>query len=221
MSLLMFSHEADSILILTDTLATAPDGEAFVFQSKCLTLPHLNMAVAVTGIANLGAAWNELLRSSAIVQDMEMIDKFAPEQLSLLWANLMLENYEMEGATATIYHFGFETGTEHAVRYVYRSKNGFKSERIEESGFGVKPPPREPFDAPYDIEAWIALANRVRREQDEAPRPERTSIGGEYFLTLVANRQSKTTRIHRADDYEAMWSEMVSRLARISAASGK
>lgn len=60
MSLLTFIHERDSALILTDTLATMPEGEPFMFQSKAWAIPHLNMAVAVTGVTNLGGKTERL-----------------------------------------------------------------------------------------------------------------------------------------------------------------
>ena len=55
---------------LTDTLATTTEGEPLLFQSKAGVIPHLNMAVAITGIANFGASWNEYLRSSLIARDL-------------------------------------------------------------------------------------------------------------------------------------------------------
>lgn len=214
MSLLMFIHEPDSVMIVTDTLATTVDGEAFMFQSKAWALPHLNMAVAVTGVANLGAAWNELLRTSAVVQDLRMIDLFAPEQLRRLWRTLQ-EEAPSGAIPATIYHFGFEVGSGRAVRYVYRSTNNFESERIEESGFGLKPAPKS-FELvqPDSLDDILALALKVRAEQDALTAAERIFIGGELHLMIVRDGLTQTRRIHRFADYEAAWREMVERLDR-------
>lgn len=55
---------------LTDTLATTTEGEPLLFQSKAWVIPHLNMAVVITGIANFGASWNEYLRSSLMGRDL-------------------------------------------------------------------------------------------------------------------------------------------------------
>ena len=112
MSLLMFNHDVESVVIVTDTLATTPGGEPLMFQSKAWALPHINMAMAVTGIANLGAAWNEFLRSSAIVQDIRMVNNFAPEQLRLIWHGMLAEASPEVSMHATVYHFGFEVGAE-------------------------------------------------------------------------------------------------------------
>lgn len=216
MSLLMFRHEEDAVFIVTDTLATAPDGEAFMFQSKAWTLPHLNMAIAVTGIANLGAAWNDFLRSSAIVQDIGMVDGFTPEQLRRIWVGLQAENPDAEGMHATIYHFGFPVGSDRAVRYVYRSKENFESEFDEGPGFGVKPPP-EGFElvSPESLDEFVELAKKIKTEQDAMPLTAKVAIGGELYLTLLNNWGSQTMRMHRFDDHESSWHEMIARINRV------
>src|SRR6187551_2764279 len=106
MSLLMFHHLPESAFILTDTLATTTEGEPALFQSKAWVIPHLNMAVANTGVANLGARWNDFLCSSLVARDIDMVDQFAPEKLRELWDELLVENRAVEyAATCTIYHF--------------------------------------------------------------------------------------------------------------------
>lgn len=213
----MFTHKDASMMVVTDTLATTTDCTAFMFQSKAWVLPHLNMAIAVTGVANLGSAWNEFLLSSAVVQDMRMIDRFAPEQLRLLWQEVLDNGPKDTTITATIYHFGFENGSDRAVRYVYRSASDFRSERIEDSGFGVKPGPKHfTIVAPESIDEIVDLALRIRGEQDELPPAQRIFIGGELQMMLVQNRHTQTMRIHRFSDYEDAWREMVDHLAQAS-----
>jgi len=215
MSLLMFNHDVESVVIVTDTLATTPGGEPLMFQSKAWALPHINMAMAVTGIANLGAAWNEFLRSSAIVQDIRMVNNFAPEQLRLIWHGMLAEASPEVSMHATVYHFGFEVGAERPIRYVYRSTRNFESERIEESGFGVKPAPDpSSLKAPDTLDEFIELALRIRAEQDELPPGERIYIGGELYLLHLRNWHSQIARIHRFDDFDDSWREMITRLNR-------
>lgn len=213
MSLLMFNHDHESVLIVTDTLTTTVDGDAFMFQSKAWALPHLNMAMAATGLGNLGAAWNEFLRSSAVVQDMRMIDLFAPEQLRRLWLTFQEEVPDDSAVTATIYHFGFENGSNRAIRYVYRSTNDFESERIEEPGFGVKPT-SDGFKPkpPESLDDILTLALKIRAEQDARPRSKRIFIGGELHMMLVENGSTTTSRIHRFSDYDDAWREMTNRI---------
>jgi hypothetical protein len=210
MSLLMFQHQEQSAVILTDTLATTTEGEPFIFQSKAWAIPQLNMGLAVTGLGNLGAMWNEFLHASLVARDIAMVDKFAPEQLQRIWSEFQAEQEKVP--TGTIYHFGFPEGSDRLVRYVYRSTTDFESELWEQPGFGIKPAPISDFDAPDDIDDWINLAEKVRAEQDNRPTEEKIYIGGELFLLLIQNGQSQILRVHRFDDYEQAWLAMNARL---------
>jgi hypothetical protein len=215
MSLLMFLHEERTALILTDTLATTTKGEPFIFQSKAWAIPHLNMAVTVTGLANFGASWNDFLRSSLIARDIGMVDKFAPEQLRRIWDEFLAEPELVQGVpTCTIYHFGFPDGSDRLVHYVYRSTRDFASERWEEPGFGIKPEPASAFEVPDDLDGWVALAAQARAEQDARSVGDRIYIGGELYLLILQNWQSQIMRIHRFDDYEQAWLDMNARLLR-------
>src|SRR5690606_9703011 len=97
--------------------------------------------------------------------------------------------------------------------YVYRSDRDFESERVDQSGFGVKPPPRG-FDlaVPATLEEHIELAARIRAEQDALTANERVYIGGELYMTLLRNWRSQTLRIHRFDDFDRTWLAMSRRL---------
>ena len=209
----MFSEDETSVMIVTDTLATSVTGEAFMFQSKAWHLPHFNMALAVTGTANLGAEWNQYLRTSAVAQHVQMIDTFAPEALRGLWRGI--QDQHGDAGTATIYHFGFVPGSDHIIRYVYRSTRDFESERTDGTGFGVKPPP-ETFEltAPYEISEFIELATKIREENDAGKTEVRIDIGGELHLLYVKDRFSQTAVVHRFPDYDDHWREMILRLNR-------
>lgn len=215
MSLLMFQHEEQSALILTDTLATNTEGEPIIFQSKAWAIPKLNMAMAVTGLGNLGSAWNDFLHSSLVALDIDMVDRYATEQLQKIWSDLEVENEpDQKILTGTVYHFGFPEGSDRLVRYVYRSANGFESELWDEPGFGIKPQPTGDFNAPDDLDDWIRLAEQVRAEQDSLPAKEKIYIGGELFLLVIQDGQSQIARVHRFDDYEQAWLAMNALLNR-------
>jgi len=63
MSLLAFMHQQESAPRPWPTsLATTPGGKPFTHHSKARTVPHTDMTVATTGIANFGARWNKFLR---------------------------------------------------------------------------------------------------------------------------------------------------------------
>lgn len=214
MSLLTFVHEEKSAMILTDTLATTPKGETLMFLSKAWAIPHMNMAIANTGVGTLGDRWNAYLHSSLLAKDVEMVNEFAPQQLRLIWSELLAEHDIVEAPTATMYHFGFSEDSDQLVRYVYRSTESFEPERHEEPGFAIKPGLEGEFDPPKDVEEWVILAERVRAEQDARPASERIYIGGELYLLILENWQSRTVRVHRFQDYEQVWLDMNDRLQR-------
>lgn len=210
------------MLIVTDTLATTVDGEAMMFQSKAWALPHLNMAIAVTGVANLGAEWDEFLRSSAVVLDLRMIDRFAPEHLRRLWLALQDGAPHDSRITATIYHFGFEHGSDRAVRYAYRSTNNLSSERIEKAGFGVKPTANGFVPTPPEsLDDIITMALQIRADQDALPASERIFIGGELQMMLVRDGETQTRRIYRFPDYDDAWRAMMNRPIREEPTEGE
>ena len=214
MSLLTFVHEEKSAMILTDTLATTPRGETLMFLSKAWAVPHMNMAIANTGVGTLGDRWNQYLHSSLLARDVEMVNEFAPQQLRRIWSEILAEHDIAKAPTATMYHFGFPEDSDQLVRYVYRSTESFEPERHEEPGFAIKPWPDGEFEPPGDVDEWVALAERVRAEQDARSADERTYIGGELYLLILENWQSRTVRVHRFRDYEQAWLDMNDRLHR-------
>ncbi|WP_157440393.1 hypothetical protein [Actinokineospora inagensis] len=195
----------EAALILTDTLATTTEGKPLMFQSKAWAVPHMNMALAVTGLANLGASWNEFLCSFLVARDIDMVDQFAPAQLRKIWDEFQADE---DLPTCTVYHFGFRETSNNVVRYTYRSTSNFESELCEQPGFGIKPQPVGDFDD------WVDLAKRVRAEQDARPANERVYIGGELFLLVVQNWKTQNIRLHRFDDYENHWLDMNELLSR-------
>ncbi|CAL4859675.1 hypothetical protein MMM2322_01337 [Microbacterium sp. MM2322] len=202
------------MIIVTDTLATTPDRRPLLFQPKAWHLPHLNMAMATTGTANLGSLWSERIRSSALARDVGMLDAVAPGVLREIWGQLR-EEFGDPGS-ATIYHFGFESGRDGIVRYTYRSVTGFVSERVTEPGFGVRPPPETfELEVPYTLDEFIDLAKKVRAENDERRVAVPVGIGGELHLMLLEDGRCSTSRIYRFEDFEVHFREMM-HLARQS-----
>lgn len=209
----MFHQETDSVLIITDTLATTPDGEPMMFQSKAWALPHLNMVVAVTGTADVGERWTARISGGAVARDIDDVAGFAQAELQAISDELITEHGNI--GTTTIYHFGFPTGADKVVRHTFRSTSRYKPELTLEPGFGVKPPP-ETFElhAPDDIDGLVNLATRIREENNSGLTSKTIWIGGELYGMLVRNWQSQTFRMHRFDDYEDLWKAMTLRLAR-------
>lgn len=213
-SLIIFIQERDATHIVTDTLATTVDGIPMMFQTKAWAVPHLNMAIAVTGLANLGAAWYNTLRDRAVARDITDVAEFAPHYLRSHFAELEEEergSVETARVTCTVYQFGFHRGTGRAVRYVYRSRDNFEPEYFDEPGFGVKPAPGadgETLDLPESPAQIVELAIRCRAEQDRRPLADRIFIGGELHMLTLADGFAQTRRLARFSDYDEHWAEM-------------
>lgn len=218
MSLLVFQHYPTHVAIFTDTLATTPKGEALKFCNKSFVYPHLNMAMAVTGILQFGDKWNSRLNVGMVAEDIDMLDAHTPQQLRQIWQELSGENGGTIPGTSTIYHFGWSNKLKQFVRYVYRSEKDFQSEYYPDVGIGVKPQPKETegFVPPETIDAVIEIAERLRKEQRQEPASSRIYIGGELVLILMQEQGTTIAKVHRFDDYSSDWESMNSRLSATS-----
>jgi len=206
MSLLMFATDPSQVLVVTDTLATHPSGEPFLLVSKCSIVPHLEMAVAYTGVAQVGQRWAHQLQTAVLARNIDLLDRHVPGALRKLTSELTEEFGELPGSS-TVYHFGYSEEKEAYVGIAYRSEQNFESDPIT-SGFGVKPVPTGSFSPPGDLDGWIALGRRIRDEQDARPKEERIYIGGEFWITALANRTIQTSRIFRLENFEEQWLQM-------------
>jgi hypothetical protein len=211
MSLLMFLHDQDRFRIMTDTYATTVEGEPFSFVDKCFNFPSRDMVVASTGTANLVIEWVALLRDRMVALDHTQIDAHAPALLRDIWEGITRETSGNPG-TATIYHFGFDFHTTEAIRYTYRSTANFESERMTEPGFGIKPQPEGPFEAPDTDDEWLQLAQQVRDEQDAKPLADRINIGGDLMMTTLVPNAILVQRAMRFDDHGEHWNSANERL---------
>jgi hypothetical protein len=208
----MFTLAPEGAWIVTDTLATTLDGEPYLLVSKCFTAPHLELAVAFTGIANLGNEWTQWVQSRVLARDIDMLDVHAPDALRKMHGELDLPNEE----TSTVYHIGFSSSKNVYVGYAYRSTEDFESEEMI-PGFRVKPDPPsgtgwEPPETPEEI---IGLAEAIRANEDTKPPEERRIyIGGELVMIQLHSNAILSTKIHKFADFEEVWLAMNDRLNR-------
>ncbi len=207
MSLLMFSHQPDNIVVVTDTLATAPDGTPSFFKTKAFPIPHLQMVVAMTGLANLGEKLIDRLFTSTLARDIDMAAKHTPAILAALTEELTAEFGPFPG-TSTIYYFGHSPRHTQYVRYAFRSADGFRPEFWTQESFGVKPHPDGSFEPPTALPEMIALAERIRNEQAAVPLNARIHIGGQLTLTVLRDQQITSMQLHEFADAEAQWHQM-------------
>lgn len=206
MSLLMFNLSPAQVFVITDTLATTEAGAPFMLVSKCVAMPHLEMVVAFTGIANVGQRWTHQLQTGMVARDIDLLDRHVQSNLQRIESGVEAE-LGRAVTSSTIYHLGYSQDRECYTGYVYRSTDGYASEPME-PGFRIKPAPIGDFSTPNTQEELIELGLRLRTEQDARSADERIYIGGEFVQTLLSQRCMVTAKVHRFEDFESHWLAM-------------
>ncbi|MGX1703720.1 hypothetical protein [Microbacterium sp. NPDC055357] len=218
MSLLFVSQTPDDVLLISDTLESL-DGIPARFSQKVHPLPNNNMTMVYLGASYLGRAWLELVTELADGDDIETLNVIAPGVLRHIYADMERQTGE-KPPSATIYHFGYPTGSDRLVSYTYRSGSDFEPERFEGVRFTAKPvPPEWKFDVPATREAAVDLAIRVRDMNGQQQGVGwGVAIGGDLYATFVENKCVQSWLWHRFDDHDTMLQTM--RLPRCNPAIG-
>lgn len=195
--------KTDAVLF-SDTLACVGD-KPTLFHEKVRTLHDKNMTVAGLGSTGLFDLWHQYLASTTGLGDIETITAHAPEVLRSFYADL--SHRTGVAGLATIYHFGFPTGSSKIAMYALRSSRNFEAEKMKPSRFYLKPAlPGFKFRRPRNIDEAIDLAIRVRDANDQDPAG--VHIGGDLFATIIQNWRTTTMRLHRFDDFDDDWQAM-------------
>ncbi len=201
MSSLIFHLEPEQVLVGTDTLATSVDGEPFLFTTKVFIVPHLRLLMAGTGAGGFLGKWFTQVNDRMVVRDVDNLDFHAPRDLAQIWQNHKNEFSLPEDASTTVYHFGFseEDGLIHS--YVYRSENSFQSERLGQSGIGVKPECQVPegCQLPADIKTMMLDQRAIQAMQ---PKAQKVYIGGEIVIHHLSRDGFQVYTLDKFEDYE-------------------
>ncbi|MGM1017337.1 MAG: hypothetical protein ACQEW8_07360 [Actinomycetota bacterium] len=206
MSLLIWEHFEDHVEVLSDTLVTAGDGVTPVcYQDKVWAIPHLNLAMATTGTAEIGLHFYQVLQQVEPDGDIEAVNEGAPELLRYIRDRLAEQRPDDGISTITL--FGFPNGSEKVVVYTYTTRDGadFESKREDLWKVSAKPGPQDfPREAPGSPGETVELACRIRDEQDRfrAEGKEFVRIGGELQATYVGNGKIERAIWHRFPDYD-------------------
>src|SRR6185295_13932269 len=130
MSSLIFHTDESQVFIATDTLATSPGGEPFLFTTKAFVVPHLWMMMAGTGAGGFLGRWFIEVNDRMIVKGIDNLDYHTPQALARIWSAYKQELSIPDSFTTTVYHSGFseEEGVIHS--YAYRSAYDFQSETL-------------------------------------------------------------------------------------------
>jgi len=209
MTALNYTIQPDQICLAMDTLViSAQDKTPLCYQTKFVTLPHLNLVIAGTGLASLIAHWFHIVNTSAVVRDIDHLNVFAPELLPKI-----AESQEgTDLTTTTLYHFGYSVANNRYVGYAYRSADNWESDSLPDA-LGVKPvvdvPPTDNIQFPQFM---IDIVSEQRRQDLLLPQAERLGIGGEIQFVVMQNSTITMSTVHRFESYESDYSRMAEKI---------
>jgi hypothetical protein len=200
MSSLIFHTEENEVLVATDTLATLPDGQPFLFTTKAFIVPHLKMIVAGTGVGGFVGRWFVRINDGFVVRGIDHLDYHAPRNLTSMWQRHKKEFSISDSMTVTVYHLGFSEQDGLIHSFAYRSTNDFNSERLEPYGLRVKPecPVPDNYRLPDDIRTMMEAQRTV---QASLPTEKRVYIGGEITIHHLSNNGFHAYTLDRFEDY--------------------
>lgn len=201
MSSLIFYTEQENAIIATDTLAVDENGLERSYTSKAVLVPHLQMVIAGTGVGGFSSRWFVAVNDNMIVKGIDNLDYHAPENLRRLFTNFQKEIGFPRSLTTTIYHIGLSEVTGNIHSYVYRSENGFASERLD---YGMKVKPEcgalpDNYELPSGI---VPIMESQRAIQAQKPLDTRLYIGGEIqVIQIMRTGIILCYRLHQFDDF--------------------
>ncbi len=200
MSSLIFYTSESEAFIATDTLATDLNGQPSQFTSKALTVPHLRLVIAGTGLAGFSTEWFARVNDNMVVRGIEHLNEHAPVNLRRMWAGYQEHVAFPDKLTSTIYHFGVSEITEHVCAFAFRSEDDFVAEPIR-PGLRVKPEALVPdqYELPLGL---IEIMESQRSIQASKPFDERVHIGGELQVIQISSKMSIGYCLHKFDDLE-------------------
>jgi len=202
MSSLIIYTEKEQSLIATDTLATSPAGEPFMFTTKAFALPHLQMIIAGTGISGFLGKWFVQINDRMIVRGIDNLDYHTPVILASFWDEFREKNSIPIGPTTSVYHLGFSEDEGIIHGYAYRSANGFVSEPLPYGRY-VQPDCQAP-ENPVFPAVIIQMMERQRTNQKSVPKEKRVHIGGKIQIHHLSKEGVYIYTLHKFDDFESV-----------------
>lgn len=223
MTLLAYRLERDFVEVVSDTLAVA-DNAAYLFDSsKVQYIPHLDLALAGTGLGYIAKYVALDVGDLASAPYDELVPK-VQQIVQKVAAELADSNPDHAAASATIlYAFGYSERRRRCMGSLfmgggpsapwerewqavdalydhpaYRGDGRGSSARIWPRALGSS------FDiadaAPEGPLGWVELATRLRREMIDTPPERRIVFGGDLIYTRLEQGGVTQRRIFRFDD---------------------
>ncbi len=207
MSLFLYFQTDHQVDIITDTLVSDDELNAFTYRTKVFPLLHLNMVVTGTGSVAVLDAWLNRLTLNLLPYDIEELNQHAQHHLREVEAEVKASIGDV--GTTTIEHFGIPLGSAQVVHYTYRSVHEFKPERSVGDWSLIRPKAVsfEPW-IPQSVDELRQLVHMVKVENDERRTPHPVRIGGDVWITSLKQEGIIMERLVRFDDYEGTFLQM-------------
>lgn len=214
MTLLMGQKGENEFVVLTDSLTVTANDEPDLFSCKVHVLHDHDIVIISAGNALLPYMWQQWLRFQPIYNHAA-INQFAPRVMSGFWAEICeAGGHSPGGDTVAVHHLTFEGNQ--AVMWTFDDENGFEPQRASDEPFQFQAPlfgqryrpdrtmnPEAQQLIWSDFDEMLAIAQKIRADQDSLPEP-RVHIGGELHLTTFTPGVVNTIRAHRFDDRDEM-----------------
>jgi hypothetical protein len=209
---LLFAHaEPRAAVILTDTLAALQrDGQVqpVRFVAKCITIPHLGLAVAAVGLGQaFTAVAADILAGRHPAQDVDELHQWMPAANREAWAHYrpLVDRYLVDAQLPAIagghqlFTFGRSLSEGRVRAYMYDSTDDFAGAELtgnEARTVSITHPKPAGVDADFELPVddgtewigeWIALADKLHEQEarDCVDDGYGAHIGGELVFTIV------------------------------------
>jgi hypothetical protein len=212
MSSLIFQVTQEEAIVVTDTLAVDSVGNAALYTSKAVYLPHLRLVIAGTGIGGFADDWATQVNGRMRTSGIDNLNTHTPARLQANWLRCTADSAMPACATTTVYHFGESEFTGQIHAYAYRSERAFTSERLP-YGIGVKPKCSVP--QAELLKNIPAMMQEQRAIQESRPEADRLHIGGEAIGIFLTPDTCNIFSIFRFSDYQKILREILDGRERV------
>lgn len=198
------------IIIISDSIASLPDGRPIRYVSKVFPLPHIHSVICGTGCLGPIIDWYAFILKHLTVRDIGGLNKVAPRHLRDIYAG-----YGSKRSATAIIQFGFipEDGCYYGC--AFRSDDGFSREELP-PGIGLNPEHETATAFFRKIESGldplpllIDICKQQKIRDDTLPPEKRLGIGGSLFSYTMVKKMCKMREIHVFNDKDDRFKEML------------
>lgn len=206
MSFLAAGVDNQGIIMFVDTLMTELDGTPISFTDKCHAIPHANILIAATGLAEVLHRWSHAVRAGFVGTTLDEISSSAATTLNGIFADTTAGLDRPP--TTTIYHAGKGDDGQWRIDRFSLGRDTDEVTRLTVGQGFAKPsgwtPDGQRVDHPDDLnfadDYIAALSERLRNEQHHAAPEHRIYIGGDIIRYILTDTGITARRIHRFAD---------------------